>query len=179
MTSPELEKNILHLLQSRDKRAIQLIYQRYANTLYGIILKIVGQEEQAKDVLQEALVKIWNHSDKYDPAKGRLFTWMLNITRNAAIDVLRSGNYKRQSVKEETSSIDKERYYMFNSEIIGVRELMERLSPDQSKLLELAYYGGMTQQEISDNLNIPLGTVKSRMRLALHNLRKYIGSEYQ
>ncbi len=134
--------------------------------------------ELSEDILQEAFVKIWNNFTNYDKTKGRLFTWMLNLTRNLTIDVLRSKNYKKQAkisgdenavsnIQDSNSGIEK-----FDS--MGLSKQLSNLKPDQKIIIDLAYFNGFTQDEISKQLNIPLGTVKTKMRSAILELRKYL-----
>jgi len=124
--------------------------------------------------LQEVFVKIWKQVSTYDASKGRLFTWMMNIARNASIDMLRSKNYQRsQQNRELTETVyEKGGSTSTNVEQIGLRKLVNSLKEDYRILLELAYFEGLTQDEISKMLNMPLGTVKTRLRTALIQLRE-------
>lgn len=132
--------------------------------------------ELASDVLQEVFIKIWKQIDTYDTYKGRLFTWMLNVARNASIDAVRSkGFQKSQKSRELTENV----YYAagsieINTDKIGLRKVVHNLKEDYRVLIELSYFEGYTQDEISKMLNIPLGTVKTRMRSALSQLKQVI-----
>jgi len=169
-TEPEL----IDLLKLRQQTAFSYLYDNYASALYGIIVSIVPDRELANDVLQEAFVKIWKQVSTYDASKGRLFTWMMNIARNASIDMLRSKNYQRsQQNRELTETVyEKRGSTSTNVEQIGLRKLVNSLKEDYRILLELAYFEGLTQDEISKMLNMPLGTVKTRLRTALIQLRE-------
>jgi len=169
-TEPEL----IDLLKLRQQTAFSYLYDNYASALYGIIVSIVPDRELANDVLQEAFVKIWKQVSTYDASKGRLFTWMMNIARNASIDMLRSKNYQRsQQNRELTETVyEKGGSTSTNVEQIGLRKLVNSLKEDYRILLELAYFEGLTQDEISKMLNMPLGTVKTRLRTALIQLRE-------
>lgn len=129
----------------------------------------------AQDILQEAFVKIWKHADHYDPSKGSLFTWMLNITRNLAIDKIRSAGYRNQ---EKIQALDENVYNnsklieTLNPNTIGLHKLVDQLEDKYRMVIDLIYFGGFTQQEVQEKLGIPLGTVKSRIRIALRELRK-------
>lgn len=167
-------------LQAQDKSVIEELYDQYSDTLYGIVLRIVQQEALAQDVLQESFVKIWKNGHKYDGSKGTLFTWMLNICRNTAIDKTRSANYRRQS---KIHTIDQT---VYNSEKwsceqkpdhIGLKQEVVKLEEKYREIIELIYFQGYTQQEVTDHLNIPLGTVKSRVRIGLRELRKLFLSD--
>jgi len=169
-TEPEL----IDLLKLRQQTAFSYLYDNYASALYGIIVSIVPDRELANDVLQEVFVKIWKQMSTYDASKGRLFTWMMNIARNASIDMLRSKNYQRsQQNRELTETVyEKGGSTSTNVEQIGLRKLVNSLKEDYRILLELAYFEGLTQDEISKMLNMPLGTVKTRLRTALIQLRE-------
>jgi len=171
-TEPEL----IDLLKLRQQTAFSYLYDNYASALYGIIVSIVPDRELANDVLQEAFVKIWKQVSTYDASKGRLFTWMMNIARNASIDMLRSKNYQRsQQNRELTETVyEKGGSTSTNVEQIGLRKLVNSLKEDYRILLELAYFEGLTQDEISKMLNMPLGTVKTRLRTALIQLRELL-----
>lgn len=173
-----MENSNQHLiirLQSQDKSVISELYDQYSNTLYGIVLRIVQQEAIAQDVLQESFVKIWKNGHKYDSSKGTLFTWMLNICRNTAIDKTRSANYRKQS---KIHTIDQNVYDNTRwsceqkPDHIGLQQEVVKLEDKYREIIELIYFQGYTQQEVTDHLNIPLGTVKSRVRIGLRELRK-------
>lgn len=163
-------------MREKDKKAIALLYDLYAPALFGVVLKIVRSEQTAEDVLQDVFVKIWKNSAHYNPGKGRLFTWLLNIARNTAIDKVRSAPF-RQSEKNQTldSSVHnyKSQSLNLNTEQIGLRELVEGLDGKYQEIIDLIYFQGFTQKEVMETLNIPLGTVKSRIRIALRELRKF------
>lgn len=167
--------DLIHRLQAQDKSVVGELYDQYSDTLYGIVLRIVQQEALAQDVLQESFVKIWKNGHKYDSSKGTLFTWMLNICRNTAIDKTRSANYKRQS---KIHTIDQT---VYNNEKwsceqkpdhIGLLQEVQQLENKYREIIELIYFQGYTQQEVTEHLKIPLGTVKSRVRIGLRELRK-------
>lgn len=158
-----------------------ILYDRYAKALLGVTEKIVKSEELAEDVLQEAFVRIWQNGENYDPSKGRLFTWMLNITRNLALDKLKSKHYKQSLQNASTDSAaevaESSSHLAIGEETIGLQEILEKLKPDQKRLIDLMYFQGYTQAEISEEFDIPLGTVKTKVRAALIQLRKYYGVE--
>ncbi|AKD04067.1 sigma-70 family RNA polymerase sigma factor [Pontibacter korlensis] len=172
-TQKTSEEDLIARLRARDNAAVSLLYDMYSATLYGVILQIVKTEEVAEDVLQETFIKIWKSFDKYDEKKGRLFTWMLNVGRNLAIDKLRSKEYR---MKGSTNSLSGSQVNFsssaFNPDHIGVREVVEKLSPEQQTIINLMYFEGMTQNEIAEEYNIPLGTVKTRARSAVKFLSK-------
>jgi RNA polymerase sigma factor (sigma-70 family) len=168
------EEELVARLRSRDTAAMSVLYDMYSPTLYGVVLQIVKIEETAEDVVQEAFVKIWNSFDKYDHGKGRLFTWMINICRNLAIDTIRSKQY-RVSNRSEDITADARAVYatdVFKPEHIGVRDMTDNLNPEQKQIIDLMYFEGLSQSEIADTYNIPLGTVKTRARSAVKLLSK-------
>lgn len=172
------EEELVYLLQQKHQQAFSYLYDNYAPALNGVITRMVEKPELAEDILQEVFVKIWNNFQAYDKSKGRLFTWMVNLTRNHTIDTLRSKGYKKQTkisgdensvnnIQDGTHSIDK-------FDAIGVSKQLNNLKPDHRLIIDLAYFKGFTQEEISKQLDIPLGTVKTRMRTAILALRKNI-----
>lgn len=150
------------------------MYDRYSAALNGVIKRIVTDEETAQDVLQDTFVKIWKNCQLYDGSKGSFFTWMLNIARNTAIDSIRRSK-KRPGSEIQTTA---ENVYLFGSVeqstgTIGMEKLIAELPEEQQLMLRYVYFKGYTHQEVSDELGIPLGTVKTRTRLALRELRKW------
>ncbi len=165
------EQQIVEALAARDQTALSLIYEHYADTLYGNILRIVRSEAVAQDVLQDAMVKVWKHSARYDAKQGRLFTWLLNICRNTAIDAYRSKGFRQQSENQGLDIAVDRVGQETNTDTIGLSELLDQLDENHQVLIRKAYFEGMTQAELADELQLPLGTVKTRMRAALGKLR--------
>ena len=155
-----------------------VFYDRYSAALYGAIFRIVKAEEEAEDVLQEALVKIWNAFATYDPSKGRLFTWVLNICRNLSIDRIRSRQHRvgsrTDSLDDSLTALTQAAPTTFRPEHIGLREITQGLIPEQRVIIDLLYFEGFTQSEAAEHLNLPLGTVKTRARTAIKVLSKII-----
>jgi RNA polymerase sigma factor (sigma-70 family) len=164
-------------LQKRDQAAFTQLYYNYSNTFLGIISRIVKNDnELAKDILQEAMVKIWNNIESYDSSRGTIFTWMLNICRNMAIDKTRSKLYRNEQLNQslEMNPILESRMQDTPiTETIGVKKMLEMLDPSLRDVVDAVYIMGYTHAEASEKLNIPLGTVKTRLRNALIELRKY------
>ncbi|MBC7867435.1 MAG: sigma-70 family RNA polymerase sigma factor [Gloeobacteraceae cyanobacterium ES-bin-316] len=172
------EEELVLRLKNQDQAAFSYLYDHYAGALNGVIYRMIEDTQLAEDILQEAFIKIWNNFKQYDDTKGRLFTWMVNITRNLTIDTLRSKGYKKQQkifkdensvsgLKDLSSGIDK-------FDTMGLRKQVASLKPDQKVIIDLAYFSGYTQEEISKEMGIPLGTVKTRMRSAIIELRKML-----
>lgn len=166
------------MLQQQNDKAFGYLYDNYSAALLGIINSIVSEKESAHDVLQEVFVNIWKKIDSYDAAKGRLFTWMLNIARNAAIDKIRSKGYKdglkNQPFPENVDNNAARTVVAPNIQDMGLRKILSLLKQEQRMLIDLSYFQGYTHEEISQTLNIPLGTVKTRIRSALTQLRTMI-----
>lgn len=170
------EQELVASLQLRNEQAFSYLYDNYSGALFGIVNSIVIDKESASDVLQNVFVNIWRKIESYDAAKGRLFTWMLNIARNAAIDEVRSKGFndtqKNQSLSENVDipgaitgpSVDD----------VGLKKVLMSLKEEMRILVDMSYFQGFTHEEISKALNIPLGTVKTRIRTALIQLRTMI-----
>ncbi len=169
---PISEESLIAQLQSQDRAAIGEIYDRYSPALFGIALRIVGSPDAAKDVLQDAFVKIWRNGPSYDPARGRLFTWLLNIVRNTAIDATRSGSFRLAEKTIGPDSLVNKSITGLAPEHIGLRKLVEQLDPKHRQLVDLLYFQGFTQAEAEKELSIPIGTIKTRLRAAINELRK-------
>lgn len=168
-----LEQHIVLLLKERDEKAISLLYDHYADTLYGVALKVVKDEDLAQDVLQESLIKVWKKSESYDPSKAKLFTWLFRITRNTAIDKLRSINNKAdKEIQIEVSNVFKLGNTDYQPEHIDVKDHVNTLEEKYQVVLDALFFQGMTQQEASEALDVPLGTIKSRLKIGLRELRK-------
>jgi RNA polymerase sigma factor (sigma-70 family) len=165
-------------LQQKDQQVFSYLYDHYAPALNAVIYRLVEDRELSEDILQEAFVKIWNNFASYDKTKGRLFTWMINLTRNLTIDVLRSKSYKKQTKisgdENAVSNIQDSNSGIEKFDAVGLSKQLANLKPDQKIIIDLAYFNGFTQDEISKQLNIPLGTVKTKMRSAILELRKYL-----
>ncbi len=172
-----LEKHIVELLAERDEKAISLLYDNYGDTLFGVAYKVVRDEDLAQDVLQESFIKIWKKSDSYDSSKAKLFTWLFRITRNTAIDKLRSLNTKSdKEIQIDVSDVYNLGEQSIRPELLDVQENLEKIEPKYQIVLDALFFQGMTQQEASEELDIPLGTVKSRLKIGLRELRKVYGT---
>ncbi len=167
-TEPEL----IDLLKDKSEVAFNALYDNYSPALYGIVMKIVNSEEAAQDVLQDSFVKIWKHFSNFDRTKGTLFTWLLNVARNTAIDYNRSKHVKYQiRTTDSIVSIIENQSTSKSFDHIGVKEAMVYLKPEYKEVIEILFFGGYTQEEASKELNLPLGTLKTRARTAIRDLR--------
>ena len=172
------EEELIALLKGGDESAFAYLYDNYSAALYGIIYRIINNNQLAEDVLQEAFVKIWNNFSSYDASKGRLFTWMVNIARNLSIDTTRGKSYKQQmKIQSNENAVTNASNRVNENErfdLLGVRQQLTALKEDQKQIIDLAYFQGFTQNEISQKLGIPLGTVKTKIRTAILELKKIL-----
>jgi len=171
------EEDLVRALKGQETIAIQALYDMYSGALLGVITRIVQHAEVAEDLLQETFIKIWNSADNYDSSKGRLFTWMINVARNLAIDKLRSKDFrnssKNQDIENNVDFIDSQKRLTFNADTLGLREMVTALKPEFNDVLNMVYFKGYTHVEAAEELNLPLGTVKTRIRMAIMELRKH------
>jgi RNA polymerase sigma factor (sigma-70 family) len=172
------EQELIALLKAKNEQAFSYLYGNYSGALYNIVLQIIPDAQVAGDVLQEAFVNIWRKIESYDATKGRLFTWMLNVTRNMAIDMLRSKGYQNSQKNQELSmseNFEQSGVTMQSwSDNLGLKKAVAQLKPEHRVLVDLAYFKGYTHEEIAKIEAIPLGTVKTRIRNALIQLRQYL-----
>lgn len=170
------EDELVSGLRSRNKSSLDYLYDHYSAALYGVISRIITNEDVAEELLQDAFLRIWNRIDNYDATKGRLFTWMLNIARNLAIDKTRSKEISKERKTDDIDNlvnrIDRKEQTEQSVEAIGLKEVLVRLPQEQKFVVEYLYLNGYTQSELAEEFNIPLGTVKTRLRLAMIELRR-------
>ncbi len=175
-TARMTEEQLVETLRQGSQEAFSYLYDNYSQTLYGVVYRMVNDEDTAQDILQDSFVKIWKNIANYDESKGRLYTWMLNVARNQCIDTMRSKAYqnsqKNQNVEDAVHAVDKSNRTVQNPEIIGLKQQVMALKKDQRELIDLVYFNGYTQEQAAKHLNIPAGTVKTRIRAALLQLRK-------
>jgi RNA polymerase sigma factor (sigma-70 family) len=171
------EDELVLALKNHEKIAIEALYDMYSSSLYGVISRIVIDTATSEDVLQETFVKIWHSFSSYSTEKGRLFTWMVNIARNLSIDKIRSKDFKNQNKNYELENnvtfIDEQRNTVYKPELMGLKELVSTLKPEQKSILDLVYFKGYTHVEAADELGVPLGTIKTRLRMGIQQLRKH------
>jgi RNA polymerase sigma-70 factor (ECF subfamily) len=154
------------------------LYDNYSAAIYGIILRIVRSEEVAQEVMHDAFIKAWKNINSYSAEKGRLYTWLVNISRNTSIDRLRSKEIKKtgktDSVADNVYTIDKANSTELSIDGIGLENVLNQLSDELRFVIEQMYFKGYTQIEIAEEFNIPLGTVKTRARTAMRTLRELL-----
>lgn len=176
------EEQLIVLLKEKNENGFHYLYDHYSGALYGVILRIVQSKDYTEEIIQDVFVKIWNSIQQYDSSKGRFYTWMINIARNTAIDYLKSKSFqnelKNQSLPDFVYNSAELSTTNDSSDFIGFNNVLESLESDKKELIDLAYYQGYTQNEISEKLKIPLGTVKTKMRNALMKLKDLL-KDYQ
>ncbi len=177
LTDDELMKRLV----DGDKHAFEAIYDRYGDLVYSTALRVLRDPHMAEDMSQEIFVRLWRKPASYVAERGRFLTWLISVTRNRAVDEIRSRG-RRQ--RHETASpeeqerelpagdaIDPARNAQLADEARTVRAALAEIPPEQRQAIELAYFSGLTQQEIAERLGQPLGTVKTRIRLGMQKMR--------
>ncbi len=172
------EQELVALLKQRDANAFSYLYDNYAAALNSIVRSFIPDEQLANSVLQDSFVKIWNQAGTFDSIRGRLFTWMSSIVRNTAIDTLRSKDWKnsRQNVELTDRNNEIAADNLLNIDAIGLRKVVNSLREEYKTVVEMCYFDGFTQNDIAETTGIPLGTVKTRLRKALIELRSRISN---
>jgi RNA polymerase sigma-70 factor, ECF subfamily len=183
MTRAELQsladEDLMPLLAAKDPTAFEIFYDRHAGAAYSLAYRIVGERQAAEDVTQEALLSIWRSGARFDRARGSVRAWTLGIVRNRAIDLLRrdAGRAPKLAFDPEQQLERSAAEELTDAEALRretareVRSALAGLPEDQSKVIQLAYFGGFTHSEIAGMLNEPLGTIKGRMRLGMEKVR--------
>jgi RNA polymerase sigma-70 factor, ECF subfamily len=173
-TPRNADETIIELLRSRNAEGVSMLYDKYSGALFGTIFRVVQSKELAEEVLQDTFTKAWRNIDSYDTTKGRLYTWLINIARNTAIDATRAKNYKQQnqSLDNVINTIDAQQSTSINPDTLDIQRLTEKLAPEYKVLIDLIYFQGFTQAEAAEHLTMPLGTVKTRLRAAMAMLKQ-------
>lgn len=172
---------LIKQLKSKDQRAFSQLYDLYAESILGVIYTILKDQQLAEEVLQDTFLKVWDKAGQYDTKKGRFFTWILNIARNKAIDKTRSKAFKQSQKNTDLENFknvinayseanDKE-----NADLI--KKTVDKLKPLCIKLIDMLFFKGFTQEQTSESLDTPLGTIKSRSRSCLKDLRKSFNTQ--
>lgn len=172
------QEELLPLLLRKEEKAFTQLYDMYSKSLFAVITNLISDREEAEDVLQEVFVKIWKNIETYNQSKGRLYTWMLNIARNTAIDKLRSKGFnnsqKNLSSDNFVHLLDDSNKLTSMIDSIGLREFVKKLKPKCIQIIDLLFFKGFTQQEASEELEMPLGTIKTQNRMCMNDLRKFL-----
>ncbi|MEM6963928.1 MAG: RNA polymerase sigma factor [Bacteroidota bacterium] len=171
------DREVIRLIQVRNQKGIALLYDKYSTYLYGFIVQIVKRKDLSEIVMQNTFLKVWNNIDSYNEDKGLFLTWLVRIARNSSIDMMRAKNYKKnlKLLSLDYVSVDREPITNTNQmEYLDLRGIVANLDEKCSVILHLIYFEGYTCKEVAEELEIPLGTVKSRIRKGFKDLRKII-----
>ncbi|MGH7861030.1 MAG: sigma-70 family RNA polymerase sigma factor [Candidatus Dormibacteraceae bacterium] len=175
------EVDLARALAAGEVRALEQLYDHYGTLAYSLAVRVLGDVGQAEDVVQEAFLKVWDGAARFDPHRGSLRTWLLTVVRNRAIDHLRGRHAHERAELEvpdqlaaEEARFDPWHQVSLTIQREAVMEALDRLPPAQRQAIELAYFGGYTQREIAEMIQIPIGSVKGRMRLALEKMQPYL-----
>lgn len=183
------DQELMRRIASKDPEALALLYDHYRRLLFGLLKSIVKKNEEAEDLLQEVFTAIWEKADQFDTQRGTAYTWIVSLTRNKGIDRLRSKVYKEQ--RKQSTSLDDEHVYhplfskehsplentIFSDRAVRVQKALEQLTEKQRMVIEQAYFNGYSQSEIAEEFELPLGTVKTRMRDGILKLRDLLKQE--
>lgn len=169
-------------IKDKDKQAMEILYDRYEKILYSFVYKLTEDREAAEEVIQEVFIKLWRGVANYHSDRGKFSSWLFTLARNQAIDLIRKKKTNRlvnmeaiEPIVSPESTADE--MIEWNEEKKEVRKAIRRLSEEQREIIQFVYFQGYTQQKIADKYKIPLGTVKSRVRLALRNLKLFLAEE--
>jgi RNA polymerase sigma-70 factor (ECF subfamily) len=176
------DEELMAYVDRKDPQAFEVLYDRHGGAAYSLAYRIVGDRNGAEDVAQEAFLSIWRSNARFDRARGSVRSWVLSVVRNRAIDALRRGGSRAPKLDQDDDAVLEARpgEEMTEEEAIRretsreLRGALDSLPDDQSKVIELAYFGGFSHSEIAEMLSMPLGTVKGRMRLGLEKIRVQI-----
>lgn len=172
------QEELLPMILKKDDKAFTLMYDMYSKSLFGVVYNLINNREEAEDVLHEVFVKIWENIASYNESKGRFFTWIINIARNTTIDKLRSKGFnnsqKNLSSDNFVQLLDDSNKLSHMIDSIGIQEFVKKLKPKCIQIINLLFFKGYTQQEASDELEIPLGTVKTQNRNCINDLRNFL-----
>jgi RNA polymerase sigma-70 factor (ECF subfamily) len=176
------DETLLGRLQRGDEAALATLYERYASLLYSLAFRVVGDRQLAQEVIQDTFLRCWDQAERYDPARGQVPAWLIGVTRNRAIDVLRSRSHRARLRERDTlpgagdpgepGQPDDGEAVLVRRAVRAALDALDALPHAQRRAIELAYYGGLTQTDIADLTHEPLGTVKGRIRLGLDRLRE-------
>jgi len=172
------QEELLPLILAKDQRAFTYVYDMYSKSLFAVISNLVSDREEAEDVLQETFVKIWKNIDSFNESKGRFYTWIVNIARNSSIDKLRSKGFNNRQKNLSSDNfvhlLDDSNKLIHKIDTIGIKEFVKKLKPKCIQIIDLLFFKGYTQQEASEELQIPLGTVKTQNRNCINDLRNFL-----
>ena len=184
--NPGVDKVLLQLMKKRDEKSLEMLYERYSKLIYSLALRIVGAVSDAEEITQEVFLKLWENAGSYDSTKGSPFSWVMTVARRHAIDRIRSKSFRDKrnettldAVDNLTGRMDVTSTVIMIEESQAIRKALNRLSSQDRVILELAYFEGLTHSEIASRLEQPLGTVKTRLRHGIMELKKIISDKAQ
>ena len=171
------DSSLVAALQIGSDKGYEQLYDRYASLMFGVIRRVVGVGEDAENLLQDSFIKIWRNIETYDASKGKFSTWILNIARNTAIDFYRSKAFSQQRKNQNLENLVEPKMILGNTitptDTIGLLEMVAAITPVNRQIIEWLYFDGFTQADIAQTFGLPLGTVKTRTRNGLKELRQY------
>ena len=178
------DEELMHLVEEGSTTAFEIVYDRHGSAAYSLAYRMVGNRVVAEDIVQEAFLSMWRSRSRFEPQRGSLRSWVLGIVHHRGIDALRRNTVQnRRQAGAEAEEERREAAATTEVEVIRrqeaatVRAALDRLPPEQSRVLELAYFAGFTQSQIAELMEMPIGTVKGRMRLGLAKLRVSLSGE--
>jgi RNA polymerase sigma-70 factor (ECF subfamily) len=180
------DEELLRRIIRKDPEAMRVLYQRHGRVVYGVALAVLGNAGEAEEVTQDVFLRAWEKAESYQPEKARVVTWLARIARNRSIDVLRQASARITHVSEsgasldllaDTTTVDPGESAELTWRRHTIRDAMDTLPTEQRRALSLAFLQGLTHREIAERLGEPLGTVKTRIRDAMHRLRDVLESE--
>ncbi len=171
------DNQIVESILKREEKGMDILYDKYSPALYGMISRRVRNQDVAEELLQETMLKAWNKISLYDPNKGKLFTWLSTIARNTTLDKLRLKKYQQQSNIDPIDNNANPASTILLSDQIDASQLLSSLDPKYEIVLRMSYLEGYSHSEIAKELDMPLGTVKSRIRKAIKTLRVTLAKE--
>ncbi len=185
MADPRSEEDasLIQRVAAGDQAALGDLYDRYVRILLGLAYRILGSREEAEEVVADVFCQVWRTAGSYDPARGRVDSWLFLITRSRSLDRWRALQRKAQiltaseQLAKVTVSVDPDQSLMVQEQQTQIRQVLQQLPPEQRQVIELAYFSGWTQEQVAAHLQIPIGTVKSRLRLALVKLKQVLRTE--
>jgi RNA polymerase sigma-70 factor (ECF subfamily) len=176
------DEELMQLVYRDNPAAFEVIYDRHVDVAFSLAYRMCAQRGLAEDVVQEAFLSLWRSRSRYDRRRGSVRTWVLGVVHNRAIDALRRRNVRDRRILAEEGAAERveapertDAQFARREEARELRDALEQLPAEQSRVIELAYFGGMTHTEIASMLDTPVGTVKGRMRLGLAKMRMALG----
>jgi RNA polymerase sigma-70 factor (ECF subfamily) len=172
------DRDLVQRISDGDRAAFSELYRRYSSSAFGLAMRILGERSMAEEVLQEVFLSVWRRAAGYDPARGSVRSWIFSQIHHRSVDVVRreeaerrrsASTVEREAVESEIDEVAEEDWLRARRE--QVRRALEHLSPEQRRMIELAYYGGLTQSQVARETGVPLGTVKSRTLAAMRRMR--------